>query len=114
MENDSLMVTKIKEWIQLDTEITSINNSMKDMKKMKKKLSDDLVGLMKADDIEVVKLNDGSIELKKNKVKKALNKKDIITVLNSHIEDNSKVTELVNTIFEQRDYRIKEFIKRNH
>jgi len=114
MENDSLMVTKIKEWIQLDTEITSINNSMKDLKKMKKKLSDDLVGLMKADDIEVVKLNDGSIELKKNKVKKALNKKDIITVLNSHIEDNSKVTELVNTIFEQRDYRIKEFIKRNH
>ena len=47
METKQELVNNIKEWIKLDTEISKLNIEIKEKKNKKKKLSADLVGVMK-------------------------------------------------------------------
>jgi predicted translin family RNA/ssDNA-binding protein len=112
MEENNELVGKIKDWIQLDTEINQINNTLKDKKKQKKELTDMLLSIMKSKDIEVVKLNDGSIEIKKNKVKKAINKNHLLQCLSDHMDDVDVVKQIVKNIFDKRDESVKESISR--
>jgi hypothetical protein len=107
------LVEKIKDWVKLDSEINLLNSELKDKKKMKKTLTDNLVDLMKEQDIEIVKLNDGSIELKRNKVKKSINKNHLLKCLTEHITDLDAVNDVIKTIFDSRAVEIKEYIKRN-
>jgi len=111
-QQDNSLAAKVKEWIQVDSEITTINASLKDKKKQKKDLTDMLVLLMKEQDIEVVKLNDGSIELKKNKVKTPINQTHLKKCLSNFVEDDTQVNNMVTCIYKNRDEKVKESIKR--
>lgn len=114
MENSNL-VDKVKEWLQVDAEITALSNSLKEKKKEKKQMTDMLMETMKTNEIEVVNLNDGTIELKKNKVKSPLNKKNLLVCLTEYFGDSSestRVNELVQHILNNRDEKVKEYIKR--
>ena len=114
MENAEL-VTKIKEWLVVDDEINVLSETMKMKKKTKKSLTDILMETMKTKDIEVVNLNGGgAIELKKNKVKSSLNKKNLIQCLNEYFnseEEKHKVNEIVQHIMSNRNEKVNEFIK---
>jgi hypothetical protein len=117
MENAEL-VTKIKEWLVVDDEINVLSETMKMKKKTKKSLTDILMETMKTKDIEVVNLNGGgAIELKKNKVKSSLNKKNLIQCLNEYFnseEEKHKVNEIVQHIMSNRNEKVNEFIKRTN
>jgi hypothetical protein len=114
MEPD--LVDKIKDWLQIDKDINQLMVSLKDKKKEKKDLTDLLMQLMKQKEIEMINLNDGSIELKSNKVKAPLNKKHLFACLNTYFgeteETATKVDEIMKHILTSRDEKIKEFIKR--
>lgn len=112
VEQDNSLAGKIKEWIQVDSEISGINASLKDKKKYKKELTDTLVQLMKEQDIDVVKLNDGSIELKKNKVKNPINQTHLRKCLSNFVDDDTQVQDMVTCIYKNRDEKVKESIKR--
>jgi Family of unknown function (DUF5760) len=112
---ESEWVEKIKEWLQIDTEINNLINLLKEKRKEKKNLTDILMQAMKQKEIEVVNLNDGSIEIKSNKVKSPLNKKHLLSCLSTYYGENletSKVEELVKHILSNRDEKVKEYIKR--
>ena len=117
MENTEL-VTKIKEWLVVDDEINVLSETMKEKKKTKKNLTDLLMEAMKTKDIEVVNLNGGgAIELKKNKIKSSLNKKNIIECLNEYFvneDEKHKVNEIVQHLMSNRNEKVNEFIKRTN
>ena len=68
METKQELVNNIKEWIKLDTEISKLNIEIKEKKNKKKKLSADLVGVMKKNDLDSFDINGGSILYKKNEI----------------------------------------------
>jgi CRISPR/Cas system-associated exonuclease Cas4 (RecB family) len=110
------LVEKIKQWLLIDAEINEINNSLKEKKRVKKGLTDYLMETMKTKEIEVVNLNDGSIEIKKRKSKKPLNEAQLVTILQQYYgeEDVSveKVTEIVKHILNNRVEQESEVLKR--
>lgn len=113
--DNAVLVDKIKEWLQLDEELNTIMTNLKEKKKEKKTITDLLMETMKFKDIDLVNLNDGTIELKTNKVKTPLNKKHLIACLTEYFGDTNETTrvdEIVKHILSNRDEKVKEFIKR--
>jgi Family of unknown function (DUF5760) len=109
---DPELVEKIKVWLQMDSDIATLSNQLKEKKREKKEMTDALMATMKSKEIEVVNLNDGRIELKSNKTKKPLSTKLLKECLQQCLQEKDKVDEIFNYIQENRAEQQKECIKR--
>ena len=114
METKQELVNNIKEWIKLDTEINKLNIEIKEKKNKKKKLSADLVGVMKKNDLDSFDINGGSILYKKNVTKKPITAKTLTQLLHQFYPANAanKADELTKFILENREETTKETILR--
>lgn len=113
METKEQLVTNIKEWIKIDTEITQLKNEIKERNNKKKTLTEGLVSTMKSNNIDCFDINGGSLVYKKSKVKKPINGKTLLTALQNFYKDNLKTAEdLTKHIMDSREEKIKETIKR--
>ena len=108
------LVNNIKEWINLDNDISKLNIEIKDRKNKKKKLSADLVEIMKKNDLDSFNINGGSILYKKNVTKKPITAKSLMQVLQQFYPTNAtdKAEELTKFILENREETTKETILR--
>ena len=108
------LVNNIKEWIKLDNEINKLNIEMKERKEKKKKLSADLVVVMKKNDLDCFDINGGAILYKKNVTKKPITAKTLTQLLHQFYPANAgdKADELTKFILENREETIKETILR--
>ena len=108
------LVNNIKEWINLDNDISKLNIEIKDRKNKKKKLSADLVEIMKKNDLDSFNINGGSILYKKNVTKKPITEKSLMQVLQQFYPTNAtdKAEELTKFILENREETTKETILR--
>ena len=57
METKEELVTNIKEWIKMDTEINKLQQEIKDRKNKKKQLSEELMKVMKKNEIDCFDIN---------------------------------------------------------
>jgi len=113
METKEELVTSIKEWIKIDSEISTLQSEMKERKNKKKQLSELLMSTMKKNSIDCFDINGGSLVYKKNKIKKPLNAKTLMSTLQTYFESSpAKAEELTKFIMENREEQIKETIKR--
>lgn len=113
METKEELVTNIKEWIQIDNEIAQLNKEVKERKQKKKQLTDSLVNVMRNNEIDCFDINGGSLVYKKNKVKKPINGKSLMSVLSTYFEkDPTKAEELTKFVMDNREESVKETIKR--
>jgi hypothetical protein len=113
METKEQLVTNIKEWIKMDTEINQLKAEIKERNNKKKMLTDNLVTVMKANTIDCFDINGGSIIYKKSKVKKPINGKSLLAALQNYLKDDVKLAEdLAKHVLESREEQIKETIKR--
>jgi hypothetical protein len=113
METKEELVTNIKEWIKIDTDIAKLQSELKERKLAKKKLSDELMNVMKKNEIDCFDINGGSLVYKKNKTKKPINAKTLASVLKSYYESQPAIAEEVTKyIMENREEKITETIKR--
>jgi len=113
METKEQLVSNIKEWIKLDNEILQFKNEMKERNQKKKKLTEDLVNVMKSNTIDCFDINGGALVYKKSKVKKPLSGKTLLTALQNYYKEQPQVAEeLTKHILESREEQIKETIKR--
>ena len=115
MENNSKeqLVNNIKEWIKMDSEIAQLKGTIKEKVTKKKILTNELVGIMKNNSIDCFDINGGSLIYKKNKVKKPINGKMLVTVLQNYYPSEPKMAEeLTKYIMDSREEQIKETIKR--
>jgi hypothetical protein len=113
METKEELVTNIKEWIKIDTEISTLQNEIKERKNKKKQLSELLMTTMKKNSIDCFDITGGSLIYKKNKVKKPLNSKTLMSTLKAYFESTpTKAEELTKFIMDNREEQVKETIKR--
>ena len=113
METKEQLVNNIKEWIKIDNEISQLKNEIKERNNKKKILTESLVSVMKTNEIDCFDINGGALIYKKNKVKKPINGKTLLTALQNYYKEDHKVAEeLAKHVMDSREEQIKETIKR--
>jgi hypothetical protein len=107
------LVNHIKEWIKIDTEINKLTNELKERKEKKKKMSGQLMDIMKQNNLDCFDINGGAILYKKNVSKKPINAKMLTLLLNQYYPTASeKAEELTKYIMDNREEQVKETILR--
>ena len=113
MDTKEQLITNIKEWISMDSKINELKTEIKQYNKKKKVLTESLVTIMKTNSIDCFDINGGALLYKKNKVKKPINGKSLLSALQNYYKDNPKMAEDVTKhLMENREEEIKETIKR--
>jgi hypothetical protein len=113
METKEQLITNIKEWIKYDTEISQLKNEIKERTNKKKLLTENLVTVMKGNAIDCFDITGGSLVYKKNKVKKPINGKTLLSALQNYYKDQPQTAEdLTKHILDSREEQVKETIKR--
>ena len=113
METKDQLVTNIKEWIKMDTEIAQLKNEIKERNLKKKNLTENLVTVMKSNQIDCFDINGGALVYKTNKVKKPINGKTLLNALQNYYKSDPQIAEdLTKHIMNSREEQVKETIKR--
>uniref|UniRef100_A0A6C0ARS2 Uncharacterized protein n=1 Tax=viral metagenome TaxID=1070528 RepID=A0A6C0ARS2_9ZZZZ len=113
METKEQLVNNIKEWIKFDNEIVQLKNDIKDKNNKKKELTNNLVTVMKTNEIDCFDINGGSLVYKQNKVKKPINGKTLLSALKNYYKNEPAIAEeLAKHVMDSREEQIKEVIKR--
>lgn len=113
METKEQLVNNIKDWIKIDTEIAQLKAEIKERNNKKKLITTELVTVMKSNEIDCFDINGGSLVYKKSVVKKPINGKSLMTILQNYYKTQPEVAEeLTKHILNNREEKIKETIKR--
>tara|TARA_B100001059_G_C17804953_1_gene568544 strand:+ start:803 stop:1156 length:354 start_codon:yes stop_codon:yes gene_type:complete len=113
MDTKDELVKHIKQWIEIDNGISELQKQIKQLKENKKDLTSSLMTVMKTNEIDCFDINDGKLIYSKSKIKKPINKKSLLTALDSYFKNDSKlVQEVSDHILNSREETIKESIRR--
>ncbi len=108
-----LLVNNIKEWIKIDNEVTQLKADIKERTNRKKLLTENLVNVMKTNSIDCFDINGGALVYKKNKVKKPITGKTLLTALQNYYKTDPQIAEdIAKHVLDSREEQIKETIKR--
>ncbi len=107
------LVDYIKEWITIDNEVRDIQKVMREKKQRKKDLTNYLVDIMKANEIDSFDIKDGELSYKQTKSRAPITKKNLLTILTSYFKNNKKAEELSQFILDGREETIRETIHRS-
>jgi len=111
METKDALIKTVKEWVKLDNDIRKLQKEIADRKKEKKTISNDLMTVMKQNEIECFDINAGQICYTKKNIKKPITKKILTSTLLKYFKgDTLKAAELNEFIVENREETIKESI----
>ena len=113
METKQELVSHVKNWIEIDNAISTLQKNIKELKDQKKTLTQSLVSVMKENEIDCFDINDGKLIYSKSKYKKPINKKTLLDSLNNYFKDNNDLaSDLSKFIMDNREDTIKENIRR--
>jgi hypothetical protein len=113
METKEQLVQQIKGWMANDNEIREIQNRLKELKEKRKSYSDNLVEIMRKNEIDCFDVNDGKLIYSKTKVKAPLNKNTLVTSLMKYFkDDDDQAKELSQFLLNSREEKVKESIRR--
>ncbi|MFY7728830.1 MAG: hypothetical protein ACOVRN_04885 [Flavobacterium sp.] len=113
METKEQLINNIKEWIKIDNEIAQLKIEIKERTHKKKVLTENLVTVMKTNSIDCFDITGGALVYKKNKVKKPINAKTLLSALQSYYKNDAIVAEeIAKHVMESREEVVKETIKR--
>ena len=107
------LIKAIREWVRIDNEIRTLQKEQAMRKTEKKKISNDLINVMKQNEIDCFDINDGQLIYSKKNVKKPITKKNLIGILSQFFKDDiEKATILNEFILDNREEAVKETIVR--
>jgi len=107
------LVNNIKEWIKIDNEVAQLKAEIKEKTNKKKLLTENLVTVMRTNSIDCFDINGGALVYKKNKIKKPINGKTLLSALQNYYKTDQKMAEdIAKHIMDSREEQIKETIKR--
>jgi len=107
------LVNNIKEWIKIDNEVAQLKADIKERTNKKKLLTENLVTVMRTNSIDCFDINGGALVYKKNKVKKPISGKTLLTALQNYYKTDPKIAEdIAKHVMDSREEQIKETIKR--
>ena len=111
MDNKAILVEKIKRWLDSESKIKLLQNEIKELRKNKKQLSNDLTDIMKHKQLECIDVTQGQILYTKRTSKKGINKKYLEDVLSKFYENQNQAKEMCDYILENRETIEKENIR---
>ena len=108
-----ILIERVKNWIQIDNQIREHQQHLKVLRKAKKGATENLVEIMKTNEIDCLDVNDGKLIYKQNKHKAPLSKKQLLQALSQYFpNDKTQVENISSYIMESREDRVKEAIER--
>lgn len=109
---DESTVNKIKQWLKLENELKMLALESKKRKLEKKQLTDEVMQIMKSNELDCIDTSNGKILYKKSETKKPLNKKSLEQILKKYYTDKEEnAEEICNFILENREVKVNESIK---
>lgn len=113
MSTKDKLVQNVKAWLANDKELKVLQNQIKERKKNKTELTEVLVDIMKSNEIDCFDITGGKILYTQNRVKSALNKKQLMHSLEKYFENNPNVQteELSKFILDSRTIKTTESIR---
>lgn len=114
MTNKEEIVNLIKSWIKRDDDIKLLQSKIKEIKNEKKKITENLLEIMKNNDIDCFDIENQKIIFCTKKSKESLNKKYLLSCLEKYFENDSTIdsNEVTNFILDNRNIKISENIRR--
>jgi hypothetical protein len=113
METKEQLINTIKKWVKIDNEIRALQKEQATRKTEKKKISNELIEVMRKNEIDCFDLNDGQLCYNKKNVKKPITQKMLLTLLSEYYNgDVLKASTLNNYIMDNREEVVKETIVR--
>jgi hypothetical protein len=111
MNDKSILVEKIKRWLDTETKIANIQKELKELRKAKKNLSTDLSTIMKSKQLECIDVAHGQIIYTQRETKKGINKKYLSDILSKYYKDDEHAKEICTFILDNREKSVKENIR---
>ena len=113
MEDNDHLIDNVKQWLNIDNEIKTLQKEIKEKRKIKKSITSSLVDIMKNRDIEIMSTSDGELIRTSRKVKSALSKKHLLQSLSAFFKNDAEIIgKLSNYILESRPEQTLENIRR--
>jgi prefoldin subunit 5 len=109
--DQSILIQKIKKWLEYESKIATLQKEIKELKKNRGTVSNELKTIMKSKDLDCIDVNNGKILYTTTEVKKGINKKYLSDILNKYFNDNHRAEEICQFILENRESQVKENIK---
>ena len=107
------LIEKIKEWVKIDNDIRVLQKELTKRRLEKKKVSTELMEVMRVNGIDAFDINDGQIVYDKRKTKKPITKTTLMSILSTYYNgDTIKATEINTYILDHREEIVKEKIVR--
>ena len=107
------LVDIVKKWVILDNQINQLNKTAKQLKIEKKKINEEMMQVMKQNDIDIFDLKDGQIQYKKETKRVALSQKRLLSILSKHPQLGEEQAIALNEyVYENREEIVKESIVR--
>lgn len=111
METKAQLVSAVREWVRIDSELSALQKEISSRRKEKKNISEQLMNVMKTMEIDVFDLKDGQLMYKKTKTKKPISKATLVSSLSNYFDGNAeKALEVGTFIMENREDVVKESI----
>jgi hypothetical protein len=113
MNTKQILVQNIREWVKLDNEIRALKKEEKVRQNEKKQLNENLIEIMKSNEIDCVDIKDGQICYTQKNVKKPITKKNLMNILTKYFKGDMEKAENANEfILDNREETTKETITR--
>ena len=107
------LINLIRNWKQLDDEIKLIQKDIKERKDKKKQITEQLVKIMRNNEIDCFDINNGKLLYTKSKLKSTINRPYLLEVMSKYFadDDNVEIDKVTDFILENRNVKIKEGIR---
>tara|TARA_Y100001935_G_C17203398_1_gene456216 strand:- start:8 stop:361 length:354 start_codon:yes stop_codon:yes gene_type:complete len=113
MSTKEELITVIKTWVKTDNEIKQLQDAIKNKKNEKKLITEQLLEIMKTNEIDCFDINNGKIMYTKTKSKQAVSKKLLLSTLSDYFKDDCDTAiQVANHILDSRGEKITESIRR--
>jgi hypothetical protein len=113
MDTKEYLIQCVKKWVKIDNEIRHLKKEQNLRTQEKKKVSNDLMNIMRQNEIDCFDLKDGQLMYSKKNVKKPITQKTLMSILSTYFEgDSLKASDLNQFIMENREERVEEKIVR--
>ena len=113
MSTKEELINLIKIWIECDNEIKNLQDKLKKKKEDKKNITEQLLDVMKTNEIDCFDVKNGKLQYKTIKTKQPISKKSLLESLSKYFSnDEQMANEVTEFILESRVEKITETIKR--
>jgi hypothetical protein len=107
------LISSIKEWIKIDSDIAKLKNEVKQKNNKKKEITEALVSVMKSNSIDCFDINGGALVYKQRKTKKTISGKFLLEQLENYYKDNPELArEIAKQVLDNRAEVVKDELKR--